>query len=159
MTLRTYTLIILLVWALVASTTASWLYVENGRLAREVDAYKSRLAEVNATTSQLLEKVNFVTVFIDYGNGTVEVHRNVPIPKERSTVLLALLSVASVNYTVYPYGVFVDSINGVANDPESNKWWLYYVYVDGEGFVAGEVGADQKILTDRDIVSWNYTSF
>jgi hypothetical protein len=152
---RSYAIVALLVWALLSSVTASWLYMENERLRSDLRSYESKLTGYEGR----LAKANFVDVIIDYGNGTVRVYDDVPIPKARSTVFQALISVASVKYTEYPFGIFVDSIDGVANDPTANRYWIYYVYIEGQGFVMGEVAANLKLVSDGDRVSWNYTKF
>lgn len=159
---RSYAIIALLIWALLSSIAASWLYMENEKLrsdVRSLSVENEKLKGDLGFYTTRLSKVNFVDVVIDYGNGTVRVYRDVPVPRDRSTVFQALLSVASVRYTEYPFGVFVDSIDGVANDPTANKYWIYYVYVEGEGFVMGEVAANLKAVSEGDRISWNYTKF
>ncbi|MEM2350083.1 MAG: DUF4430 domain-containing protein [Candidatus Bathyarchaeia archaeon] len=122
---------------------------ENDRLKKDVGSYVARLS-----------KINFVDVVIDYGNGTVRVYREVPVPRSRSTVFQALLSVASVRYIEYPFGIWVDSIDGIANDPMTNMYWIYYVRVkDTKDYVMGEVAANLKLVSDGDEILWRYTKF
>lgn len=159
---RSYAIVALLVWALLSSIAASWLYMENERIrsdVRSLSIENERLRSDIGVYAARLTKVNFVDVVIDYGNGTVKVYEDVPVPKNRSTVFQALLSVAYVKYTEYPFGVFVNSIDGVANDPSTSRYWIYYVYIEGEGYVMGEVAANLKPIGEGDRVSWNYTKF
>ncbi|MEM2740296.1 MAG: DUF4430 domain-containing protein [Candidatus Bathyarchaeia archaeon] len=159
---RSYAIVALLVWALLSSIAASWLYMENERLRSDIRSLSMEnemlRSDIGSYTARL-SKVNFVDVVIDYGNGTVRVYEDIPIPRDRSTVFQALLSVAYIRYIEYPFGIFVDSIDGVANDPTANKYWIYYVYIEGEGYVMGEVAANLKPISEGDRVSWNYTKF
>lgn len=161
--LRNYTAIILLIWALLSSIAVSWLYMENERLRndiRSLSAENDMLKKDIGSYVARLSKVNFVDVVVDYGNGTVRVYREVPIPRNRSTVFQALLSIASIRYTEYPFGIWIDSIDGVANDPTANMYWIYYVRVKGtQDYVMGEVAANLKLVSDGDEILWKYTKF
>lgn len=135
----------LAVWAIVASSIAAYYYNEYVRISEA-------LRNIEEATVR-------VSVVIDYGNGTVERFDNVVLDAHGATALNALLMVAKVQYTVYPFGVFVDSINGVANSKELNSWWLYSILrPNGEEF-APQVGADQYRLSNGETVVWRYTKF
>ncbi|MBS7642805.1 MAG: DUF4430 domain-containing protein [Candidatus Bathyarchaeia archaeon] len=161
--LRSYAVVILLIWALLSSIAASWLYMDNERLRNDIRSLSDendRLKKDVGSYVARLSKINFVDVVIDYGNGTVRVYREVPVPRSRSTVFQALLSVASVRYIEYPFGIWVDSIDGIANDPMTNMYWIYYVRVkDTKDYVMGEVAANLKLVSDGDEILWRYTKF
>lgn len=161
--LRSYAVVILLIWALLSSIAVSWLYMENERLRndiRSLSAENDMLKKDVGSYVARLSKVNFVDVVVDYGNGTVREYREVPIPRNRSTVFQALLSIASIRYTEYPFGIWIDSIDGVANDPMANMYWIYYVRVKGtQDYVMGEVAANLKLVSDGDEILWKYTKF
>jgi len=137
--------LVLAVWAITASSIAAYYYSEYSR--------------VSGILKNLEESTVKVNVVIDYGNGTVEEFNDLVLDTEGATALNALLMVAKVEYTVYPFGVFVDSINGVENSKELNSWWLYSILKpDGEE-VSPEVGADQYRLSNGETVVWRYTKF
>ena len=137
--------LVLAVWAITASSIAAYYYSEYSR--------------VSGILKNLEESTVKVNVVIDYGNGTVEEFNDILLDAEGATALNALLMVAKVEYTVYPFGVFVDSINGVQNSKELNSWWLYSILKpDGEE-VSPEIGADQYRLSNGETVVWRYTKF
>ena len=137
--------LVLAVWAITASSIAAYYYSEYSR--------------VSGILKNLEESTVKVNVVIDYGNGTVEEFNDILLDAEGATALNALLMVAKVEYTVYPFGVFVDSINGVENSKELNSWWLYSILKpDGEE-VSPEIGADQYRLSNGETVVWRYTKF
>ncbi|MFQ5574505.1 MAG: DUF4430 domain-containing protein [Terriglobia bacterium] len=51
------------------------------------------------------------------------------------------------------FGVFVEEIDGVANDKRAGKYWLYYLNGD---FAA--LGASVQTLDEGDVVLWKYKS-
>lgn len=54
-----------------------------------------------------------------------------------------------LDYQQYDFGVFVKSINGVANTNE--KSWIYFVNESSP-----EVGADNYSVKDGDVIEWKY---
>lgn len=65
------------------------------------------------------------------------------------TAFELLQSQAQVEFTEYPFGVFIESINGLAGDA-SNFWALY---VNDE---YSQTGADQTVLESGDVVEFRY---
>ncbi|RLF14220.1 MAG: hypothetical protein DRJ97_06660 [Thermoprotei archaeon] len=98
-----------------------------------------------------------VVLIVDYGNGTFHLYN---VTAHLPTTLFNLtLNVAEVHYQVYSgLGVFVTSINGVANNPVENKYWTWW-YWDGEQWVEGPVGAGQFELKGGEVVCWYYSRF
>jgi len=93
-----------------------------------------------------------IDIGIGYGNGTV-VWFNGTRLQEGSTLLDATEAVAEVEYSSYPMGAFVESINGVENShPYYWMWW----YWDGSSWREGPVAADRYALSDGDVVFWLY---
>lgn len=94
-----------------------------------------------------------LTLYIDYGNGTVEKHFNLNLTDVLNiTVFDLLLKVAVVNYSWYGDAVFVDAINGVFNNENnSNRWWQYWV--NGE---LPMIAANQYYLENDSLVEWKY---
>jgi len=111
-------------------------------------------AEYERTLGELEEFTATVDVKIDYGNGTATWYNDTRIGAGES-LLNATLRVADLDYTMYEFGVFVNTVNGVGGD--TDKYWLWS-YID-DGWQPGMVGADQWRLHDGDTVAWTYTGF
>jgi len=96
-----------------------------------------------------------LTLFIDYGNGTIEKHFNLNLTEVPNiTVFDLLLKVAIVNYSWYDDAVFVDAINGIFNNEHNNnRWWQYWV--NGE---LPMLAANQYFLENNSFVEWKYWS-
>ena len=107
--------------------------------------YGRTLQRFESTTVRL-------SVIFDYGNGSI--HRK----QHRDTLSLAadsLLSVtvrlAKVKYDVYPIGVLVVSIDGVANT--MTVAWLWYRWnQQSKSWLHGETGPDKFFPRNDDIV-------
>ncbi|MCD6515397.1 MAG: DUF4430 domain-containing protein [Candidatus Asgardarchaeum sp.] len=94
-----------------------------------------------------------LTLIIDYGNGTIEVHYNLNLTNVPNiTAFHILFLVATVNYTWYGDDVFVDAINGVwNNENDNNRWWQYWV--DDE---LPMIAANHYYLKNNSVVAWRY---
>ncbi|MEZ0346746.1 MAG: DUF4430 domain-containing protein [Infirmifilum sp.] len=138
-------LVILLIWALIASAAASYLYLENEYLNREISAIGTKYVKVN--------------IGINYGNGTIAWYNQTLLPKG-ATALTALLTVARVEYKIGTWGAYVTSVNGVAEKILSNNEgysWMWYRYASDKGkLVQGEVAADKYKLTEGETIVWSY---
>jgi hypothetical protein len=141
----TVVLIALLVWALVSSSIASYLYLENERLSSMLRSYEARTVLVN--------------IAIDYGNGSVVWFNSTPLPTG-SSALTALTAVAKVEYKLSPMGAYVVSVNGVSESLVSRNEgysWLWYRYnFEKKALEMGPVAADKYTLADGDIIVWRY---
>lgn len=140
--------IALLAWAVAASSAAAYFYLESVRLERELESSKA-----------LLSSAVVVNLGIDYGNGTVVWYNSTLLPRG-ATVFSALLSVASVEYQVTAMGIYVTSVNGVAEKILSKSEgysWLWYYFDAGRGeLVMGSVAADKYKLSSGDTIVWRY---
>jgi len=138
-------LLVLLIWAIVATSVASYLYLENSYLRREVGS--------------LGGKVILVNVGIDYGNGTLVWFNNTPLPRG-STALTALVSVAQVEYKLSPMGAYVTSVNSVqekiVSQSEGYSWMWYRFDEAKRALVVGEVAADRYKLASGETIVWRY---
>lgn len=140
--------LLLLAWAVAATSAASFLYIENGSLRRELEARE-----------KLLGNLILVNVGIDYGNGTVTWYNNTPLPRG-ATPLSALVAVATVEYKVSGMGAYITSVNGVEEKILSKNEgysWLWYILDREKGqLVLGPVAADRYKLASGDVVLWRY---
>ena len=89
---------------------------------------------------------------VDYGDGTIEWYNKTRLAVG-TDLMTATGLLAEIEYTESEWGAFVDTINGVGEDP--GTWWLWNYYE--EGWQMGPVGADQWILHNGDVLSWTYT--
>jgi len=124
-------LVALLCWSIISTISAVYFY--------------QQFTSIGASLIQ-------VSVTINYGNGTSVTHEKVRL-FYNTTALDALMAVAKVSVTYWPSfdAVFVDAINGVANDLDKSNYWMYYV--NGE---IAPVSADKYILHNGDHVEWKY---
>lgn len=109
-------------------------------------------------TFVLYHDLTHVTVIIDYGNGTKEMHT--VTFTQGMTALQALEKVATVEKTYYQQyeSYFIDAINGVRNNENNNGyWWVYdvkhYFSLEVEH---PSVGADKYQLSGGDTVIFTY---
>jgi len=172
--------IVLLAWALMATVGSAYYYTSFSDLEKKYQEMEGRLNELQGELQEaltgkgelgekysqlltehqaLLDKIVIVSIYIDYGNGSVSKYEDIPIFKGHPTVLVALASVAEIEGEYYPdMGILITSINGVKSSQEEGAFWLYYVISGGE-FIEPMVAADKFLLHEGDKVLWNYTKF
>ncbi|MBZ9569643.1 DUF4430 domain-containing protein [Patescibacteria group bacterium] len=103
-----------------------------------------------------VEKEISGTLLLNFGEGNIENFEGIRLSGEK-TVFDLLKKVTEENNLELSFkespglGVFIESIDNVANDFENNKWWQYWV--NGE---YAQVGASNFILKDGDLVEWKY---
>ncbi len=124
--------ILLLIWAIIATTL--WI---------------SGVSQVKTVKSQQEITVN---LGFKYENGTVIWHNNTRTIKG-STLLDLTKIVANVNYTTYPSGSFVNSINGVKN--KKPYYWIWW-YWSKSGWILGPVAADKYVVSNGETLLWYY---
>ena len=87
-------------------------------------------------------------LIIDYNNSTEEIHSDL----EGLTVFDALNQTANVTFTQYPFGKFIESINGLNNNEGGNGFhWQYWVNDE-----LGHIAADLYPMLDGDRILWKY---
>jgi len=97
-----------------------------------------------------------VNLRLDFGNGNIKNYDNIKLREEKTTFDL-LKRVTQENnlefsFKEYPdLGVFIESIDNVANDAKINKWWQYWVNEE-----YAKVGASNYYLKNGDLVEWKY---
>ena len=90
-------------------------------------------------------------VIIDFGDG-----RKIDQTLKADTPFKALEIIAGnqgykINFKQYKYGLIVEEINKVKNNP--TKFWIYSV-----NGVPAKIAADRYMLAEGDFVEWKYTS-
>jgi len=103
------------------------------------------------------EPYMFVSLLINYGNGTQVWHNNTLVSIGAS-LLNATRIVSNIDYTLGQWGAFVTHINGVGDDP--NTFWVFNIWNStSTSWDYGLVGAEAYILKEKEIVSWVYQKF
>jgi len=140
--------IVLLVWAVGATVAASNYYVLSQRQGSMIESLQSIVSNV----------ANKVNLAVSYGNGTVVWYNDTYFPIGWS-LFNATAKLCNVVFTVYPsMGIWVNSINGVSEDPSANKYWIWYTW-SSDGWSMGPVGADQYVIKNGETIKWELTKF
>lgn len=134
----------LIVWSMAATLTGAYYYTQYIETRKTFEELKSLIIPEN--------------VLIDYGNGTQNWHNETVIAG--STAFDALLTATkNVEYKIYPFGVYVTSINGikVEGTPTSGHAWLWYYWnITTSKWIDLQKAADAYILKSKDSIAWRY---
>lgn len=129
---------------MIATIGAAYYFNEANNYSRLYDDAKSLLQS---------SKIN-VNLLIRYPDGTMTWHNNTQAQLGDS--LFDFTSdVLKVDYTEFPFGAYVKGINNVQEQPERNRFWLWWYWTGSDfGWVQGPVGADAFKLREGSIVAW-----
>lgn len=134
--------IVLLVWAIASTLAASYFYYKFTTYREVLEGLKGKLIQVS--------------LLIDYGNGTKVWHNNT-LTFLGSSLFNLTSDLSTVSYSTGEYGVFVDSIGGLPNDPNASKYWIFWIWDPEKGeWTVGEVSSDRQMLVDRGVYAWKY---
>ena len=172
-------IVIVLVWAIVATAFTVALHRENLKLKAELKSLKEELtgeiekleAMIESTKTEkeklrsqveqlrltLESKIAKINILIDYGNGTCRWYNDTEV-LSNSTLLEATMKIAKVEGEYMKFGFYVKSINGVEEKLISSNEgysWLWY-YWNGKEWVLGPTGCDSHIVINGDIYMWRY---
>ncbi|MCX8169153.1 MAG: DUF4430 domain-containing protein [Candidatus Methanomethylicia archaeon] len=99
-----------------------------------------------------------VKILVDYGNGSRRWYNDTKISMGGS-VFEALKNIVKVEYKEYPFGVFIEAIGGVYNDPRKMMYWMWWRWdSDRKMWILGEVACDKYIPVSGEIFAWKYTN-
>jgi len=95
-----------------------------------------------------------VKLIIDKGSRSKKTY-SVRVPS-KSTVFTVLKTASkkhkfSLKYSKYSYGVFIEKIAGLKNNPAKSMYWLYYI--NGK---LSNLGASSKKIKKGDRILWKY---
>lgn len=138
---------IFLIWAIIATSTSVNYY----QLSQNQETIIKNLQAIISETSLKVD------IAINYGNGTIVWYNNTYFPIGFS-LFNATQKLFKVKYTVYPFGIYINSINDVSEDPLARKYWIWYYWAANK-WEMGPVGSDQYILKNGDILKWELTKF
>jgi hypothetical protein len=89
------------------------------------------------------ENISGISLFVDYNNNTIKVHKNFTLDNGKTTALDALEKWCDVKTIEFSWGIFVSEIDGVSGD------WIYMV-----NNITPYVAAPKYQLDDEDEVKW-----
>ncbi len=131
----------------------------NASLSKINSSYQALFANYSELLRQLSRDLNsgFVSLIIDFGNGTVKHYKFLVVYGENNTVLDLLLATGlEIDYTEYEEfnDVFINCIAGVCGrmtGETSGFFWLFYVNTE-----MSQKGAKQTTVSEGDVVEWVY---
>lgn len=132
-------------WALVALVVLCWAIAASFKASQYSYQYTDLLAKVKNTMIT-------ANLGLDYGNGSATRWFNGTRISAGSTLLSLTELVASVNYTPYPTGAWVNAIDGVF--PPQTKYWGWYAY-SSFGWNPGGVACDRYVVGDNETLRWS----
>ncbi len=141
------------------SKARNLIKVINSSLSNLNQSYQSLLANYTEALDRLRLDLNsgYVSLVVDFGNGTSKYFKFLVVYGENDTVFdLLLASGLDIDYTEYPEfnDVFINCIGGVCGEvtgESSGLFWL--LYVNGE---ASQRGAKQTTVVEGDVIEWRY---
>lgn len=132
---------------IISLSLASYSYTNYLTLKSEVENLRGEL--------RFLRNISTVSIFIDYGNGSVDTYLVNVVEGLNNTVLEVTRSVAlQLDYVYYPSfdDYLIESINNVRSNSSTGFFWLFYI--NGK---LSQVGVKHTLVRDGDTVTWNYT--
>ena len=137
----TFATLAILVWAALTTSLFGYYYLrfqEYVNLSREYEAVTMK-----------------ANIYIDYGNETKVWHNNTIVP-----LGFTLLNATELIADVDDEASFVNAIDGVAFSLEEKKSWIWWRWdATISGWILGNVGADQHVLSLGEILAWAYQSY
>lgn len=118
-----------------------------------------KLSDLGARVMELEEMMVPITVgvTIDYGGDNIRTE-TVRI-MVGATALDALEKIATVETTYYPTFMtyLIDAIDGIANNPDESKWWMWYIWnPETSEWEHAPVGAGLHTLKDMENIEFRY---
>jgi len=92
---------------------------------------------------ETLGRVEDISLFVDYNNGTIKTRTNFTLDNGKTTALDALEKWCIIRYEDFGWGIIVREIDGVSGN------WIYMI----NGF-SPSVGASVYTLKSADLVTW-----
>ena len=138
---------VFLAWAVVATSIASYYFVQYTNYYGLYEDVLGKLGEVSIT----------VGVAIDYGNGT-RVWCNGTVLPIGATLFNATLKVSKYEYKLYDGKAFTTAINDVKQKPDEKMYWTWWYWNEAERkWILGPVACNDYMLRDGHVVIWYYS--
>lgn len=87
-------------------------------------------------------------------NGSMIQWQNLTLAVTSTSTVYELMKNSQINFKTKTFpgmGEFVEEINGLKNDTQAGKYWIYYV--NGE---SAKLGISTQIVKPNDIITWKY---
>lgn len=101
------------------------------------------------------EEQQGITVVTTINNGTsaTSYKRTISTPQTAIQLLGDITKENRIELTTkeYSFGVLVEGIGDIANDPQEGYYWIYYV-----NDKSADVGASDYLVQDGDTIRWQY---
>ena len=133
-------------------------------IAHQQQLLQEQISDLQETTGVLMETLYLrvselenliIECYVTIDNGTESTTHMVYLVKG-ATALDALRRVAVVQTEFYPgLGEYIVSINGLEENFDANKFWMWYIEENGV-WVLAPVGAGSYELTDGDNIRFSY---
>lgn len=111
---------------------------------------------INAPTAQdvQIEKLEQAEPLNNFNNTTTPQATSYKLQVTGTSTVYELMLNSQLNFkskTFSGLGEFVEEINGLKNDAQTGKYWIYYI--NGE---SAKLGISQQTVKPNDIITWNY---
>jgi len=135
---------LLLAWAVASTSLGSYYYTEYAKSQRLSQDLKQKLGEVSIS----------VNMAIDYGNGTRLWFNETALPIG-ATVFNATVKVANPEPDPKYGESFIIAINGVRQNENENKYWLWWIWDETQAkWAPGPVADNEYALSNGQNVIW-----
>ncbi len=135
---------LLLTWAVASTTLGSYYYTEYVKSQRLSQDLKQKLGEVSIS----------VNMAIDYGNGTRVWFNETTLPIG-ATVYNATVEVANPEPDPKYGPSFITAINGVRQNENENKYWIWWIWDETQNkWAPGPVADNEYALSNGQNVIW-----
>lgn len=92
-----------------------------------------------------------ITLEVDFNNGTIDIHTNLVISQNESSVFEILNKFYDLGFETYSYGKIITSIDDVANNVQTNQFWFFWLNQE-----YSNLGATTVFIDDDDVIVWKY---
>lgn len=134
------------VWAVLGTIVAGYYFVQYNTYRNEYTNLATQLDMISLEANLL----------INYGNETKTWYNNTVLPLGSSAFAALNLTVDKVDYEDYgEWGIFVISINGVANQGSSGWFYCYWNYERFE-WVFPDYSSGKYIVHDGDTIAFTF---
>ncbi len=134
----------LIVWSMAATLASAYYYTQYIETRKTFEELKSLIIPTN--------------VLIDYGNGTKSWH-NITVIAGATAFDSLLAATKNVEYQIYPFGVYVTSINEIKVEgtlTSGYAWLWYYWNATTSKWIDLPTASDAYILKPDDSIRWRY---
>ena len=119
----------------------------------QIDIIKQNTHTTFTTNTTSTTFINPITLKVADEEYSIEFEEETTVYELMQT--LTAMSAKPFSFTGTDYGAgmgyFVDEINGIKNNPQAGKYWIYYVNDD-----SAKIGISNYIINQGDVIEWKY---